>query len=135
MSKKKAVIRPGLNVDCVIKVNENQKMVDVRKSQVYDLDDNIMIISQTDPEILSSLKGHRIAITYVSQEDGQRMGLSCRISRVVTDYRLSSSEKVGAVYLSDLSEEPWGSGPRGVTMRHAQANGDHPDGPLPDHGL
>jgi len=94
-----------MNVDCVVEAREHERVLDVRKSLVYDLDDKVMIISQTTPLILPSLKGRRIDVTYVIHKENIRMGLSGKISRIVNDYQCSSSEKVGAVFLSDLSEE------------------------------
>jgi len=105
MSNKKSYIRTGMNVDCVVEVCEQKRELDVRKSQVYEHSDKVMIISQTTPPILPSSKGRRIAVTYVNNKEGIRMGLSGKISRIVDDYQLSSSERVRAVFLSDLSEE------------------------------
>lgn len=105
MSEKKAYIRPGMNVDCLVEVSEQKRELDVRKSQVYELDDKVMIISQTTPPILPSFKGRGIDVTYVNDKDGMRIGISGKISRIVDDYKLSSSEKVGAVFLSNLTEE------------------------------
>lgn len=105
MVKKESFIKPGMNVDCVVKLNEDKKVIDVRKATVFDLDNKIMIISQATPAIPPSFKGHRITITHVNKEDNIRIGLSGKIFRIVDDYMLSSSERVGAIYLSDLSEE------------------------------
>jgi hypothetical protein len=105
MVKKEFFIKPGMNVDCVMKVNEEKKVIDVRKTNVFDLDDKIMIISQATPAIPPSFKGHRIEITHVNKEDNIRIGLSGKIVQIVDDYMLSSSERVEAIYLSDLSEE------------------------------
>ena len=105
MSKKKAHIKSGVNVDCVLEVCEQERVLDVRKSQVYELNDKVLIISQTTPPILSSFKGRSLSVTYVNNKDGIRMGISGKISRIVDDYKLSSSEKVRAVFLSDLTEE------------------------------
>ena len=102
---KKAYIRPGMNVDCVLGIYEQEKALDVRRSQVYELHNTFMIISQTSQPILPSFKGRRIELTSVNQKDGIRIGISGEISRIVDNYKLSSSEKVGAVFLSNLSEE------------------------------
>jgi hypothetical protein len=93
-----------MNVDCVVATREHERQLDVRKSLVYDVDDKVMIIAQTTPPILPSFKGRSIDVTYVIHEESLRRGLSGTISRIVDDYQSSSSEKVGAVYLSDLSE-------------------------------
>ena len=105
MSKKKAYIRPGTNVDCVVEVSEQKSELDVRKSQVYEHSDKVMIISQTTPPILPSFKGRRIAVTYMNDNVSMRLSISGKIFRIVGDYKLSSSEKAMAVFLSDLSEE------------------------------
>jgi hypothetical protein len=105
MSGKKTYIRPGMNVDCVLDVCEQERGLDVRRSQVYELDDAVMIISQTTPPILPSFKGRRIEVTCVNNNDDMRVGISGKISRIVDDYKLSSSERVGAVFLSSLTEE------------------------------
>lgn len=105
MSKKKTYIRVGMNVDCVFEVREQKRKLDVRKSQVYEHSDKAMIISQTTPPILPSFIGRGIAVTYVNNKEAMRLGISGKVSRIVDDYKLSSSEKVGAVFLSDLSEE------------------------------
>jgi len=105
MSEKRPYIRPGMNVDCVLAIKEHERQLDVRKSLVYDLDNKVIIIAQTTPPILPSLKGRKIDVTYVIHKESLRMGLSGTISRIVDDYQSSSSEKLGAVYISDLSEE------------------------------
>ena len=105
MSEKKAYIKPGMNVDCVLNADEQERGLDVRRSQVYELDDKVMIISQTTPPILPSFKGRIIEVTCVNNKDGTRVGISGKIFRIVDDYRLSSSEKVGAVFLSNPTKE------------------------------
>ena len=105
MSGGKAYIRPGMNVDCLLSVYEQGSGLDVRRSQVYELYDTVMIISQTNQHILPSYIGRGIEITCVNKKEGIRIGISGKISRIVDNYELSSSEKVGAVFLSNLSEE------------------------------
>jgi len=105
MTKEEIFIKPGMNVDCVLKVNEDKKAIDVRKATVFNLDNDIMIISQVTPAIPPYFNEQRIAITHVNKENNIRIGLTGKIFRIADDYMLSSSEKVGAIYLSDLSEE------------------------------
>lgn len=105
MSKSKTYIRPGMNIICVVDLYEQKRETDVRKSQVYEHNDEAMIISQTTPPILPSFKGRRIAVTYLNTENRVRLSVSGAISQIVNDYELSSSDRVGAVFLSDLSEE------------------------------
>jgi hypothetical protein len=105
MLRKKALIRPGMNVDCVVRMSDGDKSVDVRRSKVLDMDEKKMIISQTTPAILPSFYGNRIVVTYVNHNQYTRMGLSGKVLRIVDDYRLSSAEKAGAIILGDLSEE------------------------------
>ena len=39
MPEKEAYIRPGMNVDCVVEAVEHDRVLDVRKSQVYERND------------------------------------------------------------------------------------------------
>ncbi|MFC1823536.1 PilZ domain-containing protein [Thermodesulfobacteriota bacterium] len=105
MAEKEAFIRPGMNVDCVVKVNEARKSVDIRKAKVFDIDSKTMVLSQTTPAMPTSLMGQTLVVTRVSCQDNVRIGLSGKITGIVNDYQLSSSDKVDAITLSELSEE------------------------------
>lgn len=96
-------IRPGMNVDCAITIDENKDILDVRKATIYDASSSKIIISQTSPELLPSNVGNKIAVTYVDSSQDVRMGKSGVIISLIKDYHLSSSQIVNAAILTGFS--------------------------------
>ncbi|MCP4715041.1 MAG: PilZ domain-containing protein [Deltaproteobacteria bacterium] len=100
----KAMIRPGLSVDCAVRVDEQNNVIDVRKATVYDALEKVMILSQPSPRLLPSYVGKRIGITYIDEKTHLRMGQSGKIDKIIKDYVLAKAHNVEAVFLEGLSE-------------------------------
>jgi hypothetical protein len=97
------LIRPGTKVECAVTIDEANKKIDVRQALIYDSLEDEIIMSQTTPELLPSSVGNRIAITYIEGKDDVRKGFSGKVNKIITDYKLSSSQTVPAIVLTELS--------------------------------
>ena len=98
------LIRPGTKAECAVRVDEKTQEIDIRQAVIYDCLDDEIIISQTDPQLLPSFAGEKIAITYIDGKDNVRRGFSGKINKIINDYQLSSSQTVTAVVLTDFSD-------------------------------
>ena len=94
-------IIPGSNVDIVLDFDWLNEKIDVRRATVYDLNDERIVLSQTDPPTARYNIGKKVKITYLLMEkDGWvRYGINGRLVKIVTDYRLSGSETVQAIVI------------------------------------
>ncbi len=97
-------IRPGLSIDCAVNIDEDHNRIDVRRATIYDTYDTTIIISQTSPSLVRSCVGRRIALTFISREDYSRKGVSAKIDHFIESYQLSKSQKVEAIFLTEVSE-------------------------------
>lgn len=98
------LIRPGTKVECAVKIDEVNEEIDVRQAVIYDSFEDEIIMSQTTPELLSPFAGKRIAVTYIEGKDNVRKGLSGKVNKIIKDYKLSSSQTVPAIVLTELSD-------------------------------
>ncbi len=97
------LLRPGIRAECVISLDEQRNKVDVRNVMVYDSSAEELVISQTSPRLLPSIVGKRIAVTYVDHNVNVRYGVTGKVEKIIKNYRLSSSQTVAAVILTELS--------------------------------
>jgi len=100
----KHLIRPGTQVECAVRIDEGKQEIDLRNALVYDSLDNKIILSDTDPQLLRSYVGKRIAATYIDRSNKTRMGVSGKINKILKNYKLSSSQTVRAIILTRLSD-------------------------------
>jgi len=94
------VARPGSNVDIVVQIDFSSEKVDVRRSLIYDiLEEERIILSQTNPPLTSRNIGNKVAVTYLVKETDYltRYGFYGKIVELIKDYKLSSSEPVVAI--------------------------------------
>jgi len=104
MAEKSPSVLPGMIVDCIVNAEEDKRSIDVRRANVFHADAKSVILSQTTPAIPTSSKGIRLVVTFLDTKRN-RIGFSGMISQIMTDYQLSIEEKVGAILLSDLTDE------------------------------
>jgi len=90
----KHLIRPGTQVECAVRIDEGKQEIDLRNALVYDSLDNKIILSDTDPQLLRSYVGKRIAATYIDRSNKTRMGVSGKINKILKNYA-SSIKSVG----------------------------------------
>jgi len=98
------VIKPGMNVDCAIELDDRNESLEIRKGLVYDVTAKNIILSQTTPAMLSSTTGKRIAVTYIRKTDNTRIGVSAKVDKIIKHYKLSHDRTVPAVILSYSSQ-------------------------------
>ena len=96
-------IRPGMRVECAMRVDETTEKIIIRKSIVYDVLDNSIILSQTSPSLTASCTGTKIAVTHVNKSRNLRFGISGTIKDIIKNYRLSSTQTAEAVCVDDIS--------------------------------
>ncbi|MBN2255606.1 MAG: hypothetical protein JW736_07855 [Deltaproteobacteria bacterium] len=91
-------LRPGAKADVVIAVDYIKEKIDVRRSLIYDVIDDNIILSQTSPPVSSHYVGTRVVVTYLVRKDNEyiRYGYEGTVAEIIRNYRLTSSEKVSA---------------------------------------
>jgi hypothetical protein len=104
MAENTPSISRGMLVDCIVTVDEDKRSIDVRRAKVFRVDAKGVILSQTNPAIPESAKGSKLVVTFLDAKNN-RMGFSAVISQITTHYQLSAEHKVGAVLLTNLTEE------------------------------
>jgi c-di-GMP-binding flagellar brake protein YcgR len=94
-------IGPGSNVEIVVDFDWSRETIDVRRSTVYDIDEDKIILSQTLPPIAKHDVGKRVKVAYiVTEKDGQaRYAINASLKEIIKGYRLSGSETTQAVIL------------------------------------
>lgn len=97
------LLRPGMRVDLILDVDLINDRIDVRNGSVYDITEQHVIISETDPRVSPAMAGREIEVTFVGMEpvsgEVMRWGWSGSINRI-GDYQFSPTEKVKAIYLT-----------------------------------
>jgi hypothetical protein len=92
-----------MRIDLILDVDLINDRIDVRNGSVYDITDQNIIISETDPRMSPSMSGREVEVTFVGMEpvSGEvlRWGWSGKINRL-GDYQFSPTEKVKAIYIS-----------------------------------
>ncbi|HYA13828.1 MAG TPA: PilZ domain-containing protein [Syntrophales bacterium] len=99
-------IRPGMSVNIVLNVDIDKETSDVRNAVVYDVDGKGIVLSQTNPPFTKYHIGIGITITYLlkKKEGPSRIGFSGKVSGIINDYNLYSSETVQAINIVRESE-------------------------------
>ena len=98
------LIKPGTQVECAVRIDEEKELIDVRTALIYNAFDSKIIMSQTSPELLPSNVGSIITVTYIYKKENKRRGLNCKVEKIIKDYKLTSSQSVPAVILKGLSD-------------------------------
>lgn len=99
-------LRPGSKADVVIEVDYKKEKIDVRRSLAYDVIEENVILSQTNPPVTSHYISTKVVVTYLIREDNEyvRYGFEGTVSRIIRDYQLTSSEKVSAFMVEKKSD-------------------------------
>ncbi|MDR1656457.1 MAG: PilZ domain-containing protein [Deltaproteobacteria bacterium] len=97
------LLKPNTRIDLILDIDLINDRIDVRNGVVYDISEQHVIISQTDPLMTKSMVGRELQVTFVGREpiSGEilRWGWSGRIIKI-DKYKLNDSELVQAIYLS-----------------------------------
>jgi len=91
-------IRPGLSIDVVISTDFSRELTDVRRAIIYEtLEDNRIIISQTNPPLTRFYINKGVTVTFFIREQGKpmRAGYFGKVVDLL-QYRLQSGETVHA---------------------------------------
>jgi hypothetical protein len=99
-------IRPGSSVDLILYLDPlKEETRSVRRAILYDSEGDQYILSQTTPPIRRSDQGKSINITSLVRRGDEkvRCGFFGKISEILADYRLNSSQKVIAVSVKRTS--------------------------------
>lgn len=91
-------VRPGSRADIVIEIDYKNEKIDVRRSLIYDVIEENIILAQTNPPVTSHYVDTKVIVSYLVREDNEqvRYGVVCTVSEIIRDYQLVSSEKVSA---------------------------------------
>ncbi|MDR2349402.1 MAG: PilZ domain-containing protein [Deltaproteobacteria bacterium] len=97
------LLRPNSRIDLILDVDLINDRIDVRNGSVYEITDEFIIISQTDPLMTNAMVGREVEVTFVGREpvSGEilRWGWTGRIVKIAP-YQFNQDEQVQAVYLS-----------------------------------
>ncbi|MDR1297962.1 MAG: PilZ domain-containing protein [Deltaproteobacteria bacterium] len=97
------LLRPNMRIDLILDIDLINDRIDVRNGVVYDITDQNVIISQTDPLMTRSLVGREIQVTFVGREpvSGEilRWGWTGKIMKI-DNFKFNENENVQAIYLS-----------------------------------
>jgi len=93
-----SLLRPGSKADIVVEIDYKKEKIDVRRSLIYDIIDENIILSQTTPPVTSHYIDRKVMVTYLIRVDNEqvRYGFEGTVSGIIRDYRLTSSESVSA---------------------------------------
>jgi len=93
--------RPGLRIEFFDRVDYEKEKIRVLRSLIYDVLGKRLIVAQSVPSVLRSNITRRIIVTYLVRKDGKpaRFGFPARITDLVTDYQISSGQKVPAIVI------------------------------------
>jgi hypothetical protein len=94
-------IKPGLPVKIVLDVDHIREKSDVRNSIIFDINENMLIMAQTEPLILKSSINKTVLLTYLARENRNvvRYGFDADIFDLIMDYELSVDNKTKAIIL------------------------------------
>ncbi|MDR2353919.1 MAG: PilZ domain-containing protein [Deltaproteobacteria bacterium] len=97
------LLKPNTRIDLILDIDLINDRIDVRNGSVYDITDQFIIISQTDPMMTPAMLGRDIEVTFVGREpvSGEilRWGWTGKIAKIA-DYKLNQNETVKAIYLT-----------------------------------
>jgi hypothetical protein len=98
-------IGPGSNVDLILEMDLLGEKIDVRRANVYDVEGERFILSQTTPPVRASDVGKDARLTRLMQRGNQlaRLGFSGKIIEIIRDYPLNASQVVQALRIRKTS--------------------------------
>lgn len=104
--EKTLLVRPGSKADIVVNIDYMKEVIDVRRSVIYDLIDENIILSQTTPPISSLYIDKDVAVTYLVRENNEhvRYGVYGKVVELLKDYELASSDTVPALVIRKNGE-------------------------------
>ena len=94
------IFRPGRKVDVVFYMDSSFPVVRSAIIHDCDYDSRTIIISQTDPVILSSTRYEKMGITSLIAIDSnqtKRVGIACKIAEFIRDYSISDKIQENAI--------------------------------------
>jgi hypothetical protein len=97
------LLKPNTRIDLILDIDLINDRIDVRYGSVYDITDQFVIISQTDPMMTMSMSGRDVEVTFVGRDpvSGEilRWGWTGRIAKIAP-FALNQGESVQAVYIT-----------------------------------
>jgi len=90
----KAIFRPGTEIEVTFDIDSQSPHVYPTRIYKYNHDSEHMLVFQTHPKVLPSLKYDTMDLTVLLEEGltGKiRVGLRCRIVKFINDYKISDS--------------------------------------------
>jgi hypothetical protein len=101
-------LQPGDTIMLIVSMNLIRERIDVRRSQVYALFEERILVAQTTPPIANAQLGAKIEATFVppDQAQPQRVGFATTVLSLLPDYPLDGGEHVQAVAIAPPSCEP-----------------------------
>ncbi len=99
-------IRPGLSVRIVTDTDVMKERVPVKGSTVYDVQEPVIILAQTDPPILKSMLHKKAIVTYLikEKENEVRHGFAVELIEFI-DYSLNPGQEVKALVVKKTGPE------------------------------
>ncbi len=94
-------LRPGMHVDLIVSTDFFKERIDVRRSTIYSMEGNRIILSQTAEPLTASCIGQKMDITFLSGSGNRqvRLGLAANLNAFSKDYKLLSGDIVPALIM------------------------------------
>lgn len=102
-------IKPGMPLSIVFEKEFNKPDARYIKAVVYDCKENNITISQTTPALNASFLKRRVMVTFLAHKEQRvlRFGFPAHIVDLISNYEISSENKVEALLLKKLAmQEP-----------------------------
>jgi len=96
--------RPGSSVNIIVETDFLKEATDVRAAIIYEVTDDNVILSQTNPPLTERYIKKDVSVTYTirGKNDVSRLGFEGRVLDIIKEYRLSSSNVVSAILVKKL---------------------------------
>jgi hypothetical protein len=99
-------IRPGIGTRIVTDIDVTKERISVKDSTVYDVQEPVIILAQTDPPVLKSMLHKEVIVTYLAKGKGDpvRLGFTAELAEFI-DYNLNSGRQVKALLVRRTGPE------------------------------
>ncbi len=77
-------IRPGLNINIIVGIDNMREIVDAKNPTVHDVEGKQMTVAQTDPPISRTNPGKEMLITFLYNHETARRGGTIQPQDVLT---------------------------------------------------
>jgi sulfur relay (sulfurtransferase) DsrC/TusE family protein len=100
-----SLIKPGISLSLVVSTNDIRKTNDIRGSTLHDISGGKLILTQTDPPLLSTQLNQSIIISFLTKEREKpvRYGFHAQVIEFINEFRLSSFQTAPVIVVLQKS--------------------------------